>query len=675
MAIEKNYDFCKRLLEVHKKDRRNKVLLPEKDEFEFKNLVKISISKEADIVATTAAKDFADYLLTSMNVPAYIDFCDETEVGGVLLKINKDLGDASERRGHRITVDESVLIEGFDGAGIAQALYYLEDVMNLREAPFLKKGSETRRIMFAPRVVMSGYSMDEYPDDYLNLLAHHGFSGISLWIKGPNETQKGYLNFTDLANRAEKYGLGIYIMSYAKHDVYPEGDEAQKYYDKLYGDLFAQFPFIKGLTIVGEAVDFVSRDTRVPKGVNPSFFPCNDWHLLLRMIRKAVDKAKPDVEIIICSYNWGFYPQELREELIASLPKDVILECGWEMFEEYDLDGVREACNDYSLRCAEPGKYFKSEAAATGKYGLKLKTISNTGGRIWDFGAIPFVPAPYRWAERHEAMRKAYFENNLSATTESIHYGVYPSFITEIAKWAFAVPMVDLNEMIPKILAMHFGKAEIDKVDAAMKFWSEALANMVPTNEDQYGALRVGPAYPFYSGLEPNKGVSAPQDKFAMSKLAPGMFHNTYFYVSRGDAGDKRIPKEIVAYEHVKACFEKGLELLESVTDKNEELTRLIGMGHFMRNTIVSVLNMKQFFIRDQKRQKTEDKEEKARLINEMIEILKAESENAVDTIPLVEADSSLGFEPSLEYITDRKRLEWKLGQVETEIEKLKAQK
>ena len=34
---------------------------------------------------------------------------------------------------------------------------------------------------------------------------------------------------------------------------------------------------------------------------------------------------------------------------------------------------------------------------------------------------------------------------------------------------------------------------------------------------------------------------------------------------------------------------------------------------------------------------------------------------NALRTIPLVEADSRLGYEPSMEYMCDRAHLEWKI--------------
>jgi len=672
MQIEKNYDFCKRFLEVHKKNRRNPSVRPNSDEFELRGPVQICIDNNACEIIVTAAKDFADYLFTSFGIPAFIDYDDTAKgVCMIKLKLNEELDEASESRGHRITVTDRILVEGYDPCGIAQGLYYCEDVMNLRQAPYIKKGVETRRLLFHPRTIMSGYGVGEFPDEYLAKLAHHGFSGIMLWIKGPNETQKGYMNFKDLAIRAARYGFDIYVESYAKHDVYPQGEEAQAFYDRLYGELFAEFPFIKGLLISGEAVNFPSRDPSIPEGIKPGWWPCSDWPLLLQMIRNSVNRIKPDVKIILSSYNWGWCDASVRQQLISQLPKDVLLHCGWEMFEHYDLDGVEEVCCDYSLRIVKPGMYFLTEAESASKHGIKLETIANTGGKTWDFGAIPFCPAPYRWAERFEELRKAHKRNNLAALSDSIHYGVYPSFITEIAKWAFAEPMVNLAELIPKILAMHFGNEEIDKIDLAMKCWSEALANMVPTNEDQYGALRIGPAHPFYSSLGAEDGVSPPQDKFAMYKLKGGMYNNNYFYCSGGDDGDKRIHKEIAAYAHVRDCLISGLDLLQRVSKKNDELLQLINMGRFMLHTIHTVINRKQYFLLSKAKQAEKDPDKKAAIINKMVALLSKERQNAMDTIPLVEYDSILGFEPSMEYVADRKRLEWKINQVDEEIRKI----
>lgn len=669
MKTESNYDFLKRLTSVHKTGIVEKDLTANSDEFGFSNDVKVYLPKNADEMLTTSAKDIADYLFTTMELEASLTR-DESRAD-LIIKLcpEEEFG----KRGYRITVDEKVTVEAKDSRGIAQGLYYVEDLMNLRRAPFLKKGVFNGSLMFEPRCVMSGYGIGEYPDEYLSLLAHHGFTGLMLWIKGVNENQKGFQNFVDLAQRSSKYGFDIYVESYTAHEVYPEGEEAQRFYDELYGKLFKECPFIKGLCIVGEAVKFPSRDPSLRPGQKSGWYPCCDWPLLLKMIRKAVDKVKPGVEIILSSYNWGSRPKELRQKLIANLPKDVILNCGWEMFEHYDLDGVEEMCCDYSLRVVKPGYYFLTEAEQATKSGIRLETIANTGGKTWDFGAIPYTPAPYRWAERFEELRKAHDNNNLSSLLDSIHYGVYPSIISEIAKWAFREPRVDLDEYIPKILALYLGKTDLEKKVEAMRLWSEALANMVPTNEDQYGALRIGPAHPIYAGREPYMAVSPPQDKFAMHRLASGFYSNVYHFASGGAPGEVRIPKEIEAYEKVNSLLLKGIGLLEDINESNEELERLINMGKFMYRTIITVLNTKRFFMLDKERRELGDGERRTELILKMIDILQAEKENAAQAIPLVEADSVLGFEPSMEYTGDKKHILWKLDQVDREIRMLKA--
>ena len=51
--------------------------------------------------------------------------------------------------------------------------------------------------------------------------------------------------------------------------------------------------------------------------------------------------------------------------------------------------------------------------------------------------------------------------------------------------------------------------------------------------------------------------------------------------------------------------------------------------------------------------------------LDEMTEIAKREVQNAKDTIPLVEYDSRLGYEPSMEYMCDKAHLDWKIAVVE----------
>ena len=51
-------------------------------------------------------------------------------------------------------------------------------------------------------------------------------------------------------------------------------------------------------------------------------------------------------------------------------------------------------------------------------------------------------------------------------------------------------------------------------------------------------------------------------------------------------------------------------------------------------------------------------------ILDKLEAMAKAEIKNAESAIPLVEVDSRLGWEPSMEYVTDKWHIEWKIRQV-----------
>ena len=63
------------------------------------------------------------------------------------------------------------------------------------------------------------------------------------------------------------------------------------------------------------------------------------------------------------------------------------------------------------------------------------------------------------------------------------------------------------------------------------------------------------------------------------------------------------------------------------------------------------------------------DPEKAMEILDEIEAILLAEKENVQATIPVVQADSRLGWEPSMEYTTDEEALRWKLRQLDYELD------
>jgi hypothetical protein len=87
-----------------------------------------------------------------------------------------------------------------------------------------------------------------------------------------------------------------------------------------------------------------------------------------------------------------------------------------------------------------------------------------------------------------------------------------------------------------------------------------------------------------------------------------------------------------------------------------------------MRNSCRTVLHVKRHYILKQKLAIAGDKKTAEEIIDGIEQIVKAERENVLDTLPLVQADSRLGWEPSMEYTTDEKGLRWKLRQLDYEL-------
>ncbi len=687
------YDFKKELLQLHKKDRRDWSILPREDEFRIRDEIRLVLLDESDVIMT-AAKDFMDYLFTSMGVSTMLTKVQKSGFLSIEISLNQNLGEFSAYMGYRITIEKTgCRIEGYDERGVAQALYYLEDLMNLRRAPYLTVGVIQRKALFSPRITQSPFGMFEYPDEAFAWMAHMGYDAISLWIKDPYTSLRGeYIDLRLISERAARYGVDVYAMLYAPHDKYPDEEDAEEFYDNLYGNLFKVCPLLKGITLVGEATHFSSKDPRVGKAphtrnyldniptgkTSPGWWPCCDYPQWVSLIKKVVRKYNPDADIILSTYNWGFTPEEDRVRLIEALPEDISVMATWEMFHKYSMGNSVQDVADYSLCFVGPGEYFTSEAIAAKKRGIRLYANSNTSGRTWDFGVVPYEPMAQQWIKRYEKMQEAYKEWNLCGLLENIHYGFHPSIICELEKCAFFTPVKPLSQSLQELLVREFGEDDAILAEKAMKCFSEAITYYPSTNEDQYGAFRIGPSYPLWS-----ENVACLPDFGKIPESAHAMFGNSIYHsaywtdtdpvywtgsVAKNSLPGVRIFDEIISLETMEQLMLSGISLLEQSKNPNDALLRLCNLAKFMQRTIRTGIHVKQHYILNQQLNVAGNQAAAAELIDKMEAIMLAEKENVLDTIPLVRVDSRLGWEPSMEYTTNEECLRWKLCQLDHEL-------
>jgi len=677
---ERNFQFRERLNTVHRSDRRDPAQQPVAGETVIDSNWRIVINPQASEYLTQVAKDLQDYLFTSMGVSVLLVREGSPEASGAAIRlITRDDAPAiaeslAKPRSYRLIVDAgSITVCGFDERGIGQGCYYLEDLLNLREGPFLSPRDELRAPIFSPRMVHSGWGIDQFPDPHLNAIAHAGMDAILVFVKGPDMTTTGYLDINNLIDRAGLFGVDVYLYSYLTSRVHPDDPTAEAYYESTYGELMRCCSRAKGIVFVGESCEFPSKDQRTrgrlrldpsPDGKpdprpSPGWWPCTDYPEWLDLLKRILRKYSPDLDIVFWTYNWGWAPEEDRLALIRSLPTDISLQATYEMFENVVKDGIVTRCVDYTASFEGPGVYFRTEAQTAHERGIPLYTMSNTAGLSWDIGVIPYEPIPFQWARRYEGLLKAHRDWGLVGLMESHHFGWWPSFVNELAKWSYWEPTTTVEEMSGRLAARDFGPEGGPLAVEAWRIWSEAFRNYVPTNEDQYGPYRVGPAYPLLFQEEPELFPSAPYAHFGRDILS------THYNPHKPEDLDT----EIRLTERMAAMWQEGIAKLEQAIAlaperKRLEAMRMLGLGRFILHCFRTTIHTKRWWQVKQALLAETDPAVARTLAEDLTRLGEVELCNAQAAIPLVDADSRLGWEPSMEYMCDRAHLEWKIAQL-----------
>lgn len=702
---ERPYDFRRRLAVVHQPDRRDPDAQPDQDEVAVGAGWTIVLSRQATPLVLRVAQDLQDYLLVSMGESVLLQRRDDVAALArdgervLVLATQADLPDTTAtltvpRSYHLEITATRVVVCGADERGVGQGSYFLEDLCNLRGAPFLRQQAVTRTPLFAPRMVHSGWGLDEYPDEHLNAMAHAGFDTILVFTTGVDRTPdehtytRGhhsagrYQDFNALVDRAARYGLDTYFYAYFRdfRPPHPADPGAEAAYASTFGAIFAACPGAKGLILVGESVEFLSHDPRTTGRMrqdpspdflpqekpSPGWWPCDDYPQWLDLVQRVVRRHNPTADIVFWTYNWGYAPEAERLALIRALPSDVTLQVTFEMFEPLVEDGVRNVNVDYTISSVGPGRYFASEAQAAHERGLRLHTMCNTGGLTWDFGVIPYEPVPYQWAARHAALRQAQRDWGLTGLMESHHFGWWPSFVSELAKWNYWTPGPTTEETLAALAQRDFGPGALAAL-AAWRAWSEAIRDYVPTNEDQYGPFRIGPAYPLVFRARP---TMPPPDHALFGLLIVDLNYEPQVgWRAVQSVGAVRLPHEIAKLERLAVQWDQGIASLTQAIAQvpawlRDEAARQLGIAQFIRQSIQTTLHVKQWWLLRQALFGEADRSRAEALLGQMATVAEAEIANAAATIPLVEADSRLGWEPSMDYLGDAAHIRWKIATV-----------
>ena len=407
---ETNFAFRTRLLDVHPARSVSPDAAPVASDETAVDSSWCVVPTSGDAVLVHAAHDLRDYLGkwgmgNGVRGMGNGECCIEVGVDPTL----KELQSKIEVGARKIRITGATAREAYQGC------IRLEDEMNARGFPAAKRGSRTYTRLFSPRMTHSGYAVETFPDEYLDQLAHAGMDAILVFIEDPPEvTRAGKIDMNALVARAAKRGIDVW--AYASFPekaakMHPLDPGAREWYAATYGAIVKNAPGLKGLICVGESCGFPSRDPgmdgywwqRGKKGTKLNgFWPVSDWPAWLDLVKSVTREHNKDFEVVFWTYNWFKKPAELRLPLLEKIPTDLTLLVTWVRGDKPVMRGNAEFfVTDYSIAATGPSAVFRSEADVAVRRGIPVMTISNTGGRTWDSGVAPYVPAPGPWNSPH----------------------------------------------------------------------------------------------------------------------------------------------------------------------------------------------------------------------------------------------------------------------------------
>ncbi|MBQ3037697.1 MAG: hypothetical protein IJD30_00810, partial [Clostridia bacterium] len=231
-------------------------------------------------------------------------------------------------------------------------------------------------------------------------------------------------------------------------------------------------------------------------------------------------------------------------------------------------------------------------------------------------------------------------------------------------KEAFLSDNTTMEESLLRILKKWYGEKNVKEIDKALKLWSEAITYCTPTIEDQWGAFRIGPAYPFalIEFIKPKA--------FDYAAFGNGIVMDYWIlYEGRESLSMIRIDDEIDALKKMTELLKEGTDILTGIENKNEELEYLTNLGHYMTCVAETGKNAKKWHCTVTRLKAESDRKKCLEYVEELRRIAAEEKVNCEMAIQYVQNDSRLGWEPSMEYLGDEEHIRWKLKYLEHVVE------
>ena len=664
---------------------------------------KINWLKGNGIIMDNAVDDFRDYLSVSQNVK--IDALPVSSLNNwqrlkqtIVVGTKEQMpGCGQELKGpkdYEIQVTpNNIAVCGFDQRGAMFGLYNLEARMNMREAPFLPKTLKTvRHSLYSTRMVLSWMGWMEFPDQLLSHLVHDGFDGIFAGIytnpNGDRTTAETSTDFyarllygqrkqepekvKDLIKRASRFGIKVYTQIIYQYLGTKESEEVLR---KLVRDIVNEFPDIQGYVLLTEG--FWYKKWGGGHGADKEYLQewARNWSYAVGIVEEECHKINPNIEILPWEYNIDFRPQstEIKRYFIQQLPKNTKPMLTWENGKSFEIDGMQGYLRDYSLSQIGPAEVTDAQIDEARTRDMKVFSKVDTFAS-WQYGTIPYLPCPYQWYDRYDALEKY----GVNGTLESWSSGYKPNFISHLRAWTCWTDYPSRDELLQQTASVIFGKQQQEQALKAWEHFSRAIRFVPDTGPNMGTNNAVGNPLFFqmppartgtynYSWGDPSWRVPFnPYWPFTASRMVffPDFSNQTnkaeqYARSATGIVAGKETKILPVFLKYLKKAIdemEEGLILYRSAAvnspeSKRQEAVREVVVAEQLQRMMQSDYAILEFEDLRLQLVKEKDKNTFEKTIDRMENILKDEIERTELSLLAATRDSRLGFQFEQDYV------------------------
>jgi hypothetical protein len=129
----------------------------------------------------------------------------------------------------------------------------------------------------------------------------------------------------------------------------------------------------------------------------------------------------------------NFRPEfaDVKRYVIEQYPADAIPLLTFENGKGFERDGEPGYLKDYAINEVGPAEAAAAQIDEARKRSLPTVYAKADTFASWQFGTFPYLPFPYQWHARYQALEKY----GIAGTLETWSYGFKPNWVAEMRAW------------------------------------------------------------------------------------------------------------------------------------------------------------------------------------------------------------------------------------------------